>query len=47
MLELVQRVVGDAKVTNIPFDKLGSRFNKARLALSRVNICTELEQGGK
>ncbi len=46
MLELVQRVVGDAQVTNIPFDKLGSRFNKARLALSRVNICTELA-GGK
>lgn len=46
ILELVQSVVGDDYVTNIAFDKLGNRFNKSRLALSRVNICTELA-GGK
>lgn len=46
ILELVQSVVGDDYVTNIAFDKLGNRFNKSRLVLSRVNICTELA-GGK
>lgn len=46
ILELVQAVVGDDYVTNIPFDKLGNRFNKSRLVRSRVNICTELA-GGK
>lgn len=46
ILELVQAIVGDDYVTNIPFDKLGNRFNKSRLILSRVNICTELA-GGK
>lgn len=46
ILELVQSVVGDDFVTNIAFDKLGNRFNKSRLVLSRVNICTELA-GGK
>lgn len=46
ILELVQAIVGDDYVTNIPFDKLGNRFNKSRLVLSRVNICTELA-GGK
>lgn len=46
ILELLQMVLGDDAVTNIPFGKLGNRFNKAKLIQSRVNICTEIE-GGK
>lgn len=43
ILALVEKVVGIDNTTSIPFNALGSRFNRARLASSRVNICTELD----
>ena len=43
ILALVEKVVGMDNTTSIPFNTLGSRFNRACLASSRVNICTELD----
>ena len=45
MLSLLEKVIGEENTTAIPFNNLGSRFNRARLACSRVNICTELDSG--
>lgn len=45
ILALVEKIVGTDNATAIPFNALGSRFNRARLASSRVNICSELDSG--
>lgn len=45
ILALVEKIVGAENTTSIPFNALGSRFNRARLANSHVNICTELDSG--
>lgn len=42
ILELIQRILPEHAVTTIPLYRLENRFNLARLADSRVNICTEL-----
>lgn len=42
ILELLQKVVGINCTTTIQLNKLGQRFNRAKLATSRLNICTEL-----
>lgn len=44
ILELIQRILPEHAVTNLSLDMLGNRFNLARLADSRVNICTELNK---
>lgn len=44
MLELVKRVLPESAVTTIPLNRLDNRFNLARLADARVNICTELSE---
>lgn len=46
ILNLVKKVIGDENTTAITFDDIGSRFNKACLAGSKINICSEM-QGGK
>lgn len=45
ILALMEKIVGTENTTSIPFNALGSRFNRARLANSHVNICTELDSG--
>ena len=42
LLELIQSILPQAAVTTIPLYRLSNRFNLARIAESRVNICTEL-----
>lgn len=44
VLELVKRVLPESAVTTIPLYRLENRFNLARLADARVNICTELSE---
>lgn len=44
LLELIQRIFPASTVTNIPLYRLENRFNLARLADSKVNICTELSE---
>lgn len=44
VLELVKRILPEYAVTSIPLYRLDNRFNLARLADSRVNICTELSE---
>ena len=42
LLNFIGRVVGEDYTTAIPLNKLAGKFNKARLATSCVNICTEI-----
>lgn len=44
LLELIKRVLPEKSITTIPLYRLANRFNLARLADSRVNICTELSE---
>lgn len=44
VLELVKRILPEHAVTTIPLYRLENRFNLARLADARVNICTELSE---
>lgn len=44
VLELVKRVLPEYAVTSIPLYRLENRFNLARLADARVNMCTELSE---
>lgn len=44
VLELIKKVLPQYAVTTIPLYRLENRFNLARLADSRVNICTELSE---
>ena len=44
ILEFVQRLLPRECVTSIPLYRLESRFNLARLANSRLNVCTELSE---
>lgn len=44
ILELISRVLPSKSVTAIPLYRLENRFNLARLAESRVNICTEINE---
>lgn len=46
ILNLVKRIVGEENVTGILLNDVGERFNKARLAGSRINVCSEMN-GGK
>lgn len=44
MLELFRRILPEHCVTSIPLYRLENRFNLARLADARINICTELSE---
>ena len=44
VLELVRKILPESAVTTIPLYRLENRFNLARLADARVNICTELSE---
>lgn len=44
ILELLSRLFPADLVTTIPLNRLSNRFNLARLADSRINICTELDE---
>lgn len=44
ILDLVKKILPDQLVTTIPLYRLENRFNLARLADSRVNICSELTE---
>ena len=46
LLNFISEIIGEDNVTAMPLNKLGARFNIARLASARANICTELS-GGK
>ena len=44
ILELIRKIFPEHSVTNIPLYRLENRFNLARLADARINICTELSE---
>lgn len=44
ILELISRVLPTNSVTAMPLYRLENRFNLARLAESRINICTEINK---
>lgn len=44
ILELIKKVLPESAVTTIPLYRLENRFNLARLADARINICTELSE---
>lgn len=44
-LKLISNVMGEQNVTAIPLNQLGSRFNKAQLAGTKLNVCTEVASG--
>lgn len=44
MLELFRMILPEHCVTSLPLSRLENRFNLARLADARVNICTELSE---
>lgn len=44
MLELLKRILPEKSITAIPLQRLENRFNIARLAESRVNICSEISE---
>lgn len=44
LLELFRRIFPPSAVTNIPLYRLENRFNLAKLADSKVNICSELSE---
>ena len=44
MLELVKRILPEQTVTSIPLYRLENRFNLAKLAEARLNICSEISE---
>lgn len=44
MLELIKRILPERTVTSIPLYRMENRFNLARLAEARVNICSEITE---
>lgn len=44
MLELVKRILPEQSITYIPLYRLGNRFNLARLANAKLNICSEISE---
>lgn len=45
ILEFLQRLLGENDVSQIPLDRIGSRFSLGQLRGKRLNICTELPSG--
>lgn len=44
LLNLLARVFPNEAVSAVPLSRLGNRFNLAKLASSKINICTELAE---
>lgn len=45
ILEFLMKVLAEDEISTVPFNRIGDRFNRALLASSRVNICSELTSG--
>lgn len=44
IIDFIRRILPEEAVTAIPLYRLGNRFNLARLAEAKVNICTEIDE---
>lgn len=44
IIDFIRRILPEEAVTAIPLYRLGNRFNLARLAESKVNICSEIDE---